>query len=70
VIGGWFMEKKRSSGGALIEIGGNALDSARYLMGTPRPISVSASVFQDFKSGANTNQRRRRLNFRFHPFSK
>jgi predicted dehydrogenase len=48
-IGGWFTEKKRSGGGALIDIGIHALDSAWYLMGTPRPISVSASVFQNFK---------------------
>ena len=29
-IGGWFMEKKRSGGGALIDIGVHALDSAWY----------------------------------------
>ncbi len=48
-LGGWFTEKKRSGGGALIDIGIHALDSAWYLMGTPRPISVAASVFQNFK---------------------
>ena len=48
-LGGWFTEKKRSGGGALIDIGIHALDSAWYLMGTPRPISVTASVFQNFK---------------------
>ena len=48
-VGGWFTEKKRSGGGALIDIGIHALDSAWYLMGTPRPISVTASVFQNFK---------------------
>jgi len=48
-IGGWFTEKKLSGGGALIDIGIHALDSAWYLMGTPRPISVTASVFQNFK---------------------
>lgn len=48
-IGGWFTEKKRSGGGALIDIGIHALDSAWYLMGTPRPVSVTASVFQNFK---------------------
>ncbi len=47
-LGGWFTEKKRSGGGALIDIGIHALDSAWYLMGTPRPISVTASVFQNF----------------------
>jgi predicted dehydrogenase len=48
-LGGWFTEKKRSGGGALIDIGIHALDSAWYLMGTPRPVSVVASVFQNFK---------------------
>ena len=48
-IGGWFTEKKRSGGGALIDIGIHALDAAWYLMGTPRPVSVTASVFQNFK---------------------
>ena len=48
-IGGWFTEKKRSGGGALIDLGVHALDSAWFLMGTPRPVSVTASVFQNFK---------------------
>jgi predicted dehydrogenase len=48
-LGGWFTEKKRSGGGALIDIGIHALDSAWYLMGTPRPVSVTAAVFQNFK---------------------
>ena len=48
-VGGWFTEKKRSGGGALIDIGIHALDGVWYLMGTPRPISVSAQVFQNFK---------------------
>ena len=33
----------------LIDIGIHALDSAWYLMGTPRPVSVTAAVFQNFK---------------------
>jgi predicted dehydrogenase len=48
-IGGWFTEKKRSGGGALIDIGVHALDSAWYLMGTPRPVSVSAQVYRNFE---------------------
>lgn len=47
-IGGWFTEKKRSGGGALIDIGVHALDSAWYLMGTPRPVAVSAQVYRNF----------------------
>ena len=48
-VGGWFTEKKRSGGGALIDIGVHALDSAWYLMGTPRPIAVSAQVYRNFE---------------------
>lgn len=47
-LGGWFTEKKRSGGGALIDIGVHALDSVWYLMGTPKPVSVSAGVFRNF----------------------
>ena len=47
-IGGWFTEKKRSGGGALIDIGIHALDTAWFLMGTPRPLSVTAQVFRNF----------------------
>src|SRR5438093_11752085 len=35
-IGLWFTDKERSGGGALIDIGVHALDTAWYLMGTPR----------------------------------
>jgi predicted dehydrogenase len=48
-IGNWFTEKKRSGGGALIDIGIHALDSVWYLMGTPRPVAVSAQVFRNFE---------------------
>jgi predicted dehydrogenase len=48
-IGDWFTEKKRSGGGALIDIGVHALDSVWYLMGTPRPTSVDAQVFRNFE---------------------
>ena len=48
-VGDWFTEKQRSGGGALIDIGVHALDSIWYLMGTPRPVSVSAKVFRNFE---------------------
>jgi predicted dehydrogenase len=49
----WFTEKKRSGGGALIDIGIHALDAVWYLMGTPRPVSISAKVFRNFAHLAN-----------------
>jgi predicted dehydrogenase len=47
-IGNWFTEKRQSGGGALIDIGIHALDAVWYLMGTPRPVSISAKVFRNF----------------------
>jgi predicted dehydrogenase len=47
-IGSWFTEKKRSGGGALIDIGIHALDAVWYLMGTPKPLAVNAQVFRNF----------------------
>lgn len=47
--GGWFTDKKRSGGGALIDIGIHALDAVWYLMGSPRPVSISAKVFRNFE---------------------
>jgi len=45
----WFVNKARSGGGALIDIGVHALDCTWWLMGTPKPVSVSGSTFQKFK---------------------
>jgi predicted dehydrogenase len=44
----WFVNKKLSGGGALIDIGVHALDCAWWLMGTPRPVSVSGNTYQKF----------------------
>jgi predicted dehydrogenase len=46
--GGWFTDRKRSGGGALIDIGIHALDAVWFLMGAPKPIAVSAQVFRNF----------------------
>lgn len=47
-VGNWFTEKRQSGGGALIDIGIHALDAVWYLMGTPKPVAVTAQVFQNF----------------------
>jgi predicted dehydrogenase len=47
-VGSWFTDKERSGGGALIDIGVHALDTAWFLMGTPRPISICAKTFRNF----------------------
>lgn len=49
-LGGWFTTKKMSGGGPLIDIGVHALYSTIYMMGSPKPVAVSASCYQKFGS--------------------
>lgn len=49
-IDAWFVNKAKAGGGAMIDLGVHALDSVWYLMGCPRPESVSAKVFSNFRS--------------------
>lgn len=42
---GWFTDKKTSGGGPVIDIGIHRIDAAWYLMGNPKPVRVSANVF-------------------------
>jgi predicted dehydrogenase len=41
---GWFTQKKFAGGGAMADMGIHALDTARYLLGDPRPVSVYARI--------------------------
>lgn len=45
---GWFIDKKRSGGGALVDIGVHALDLAWWLMGRPRPEYVLGATYSKF----------------------
>ncbi len=47
-LGSWFTTKAISGGGALIDIGVHMLDRAHYLMGLPKPVSVSAATHAKF----------------------
>jgi predicted dehydrogenase len=47
-IGGWFTDRSRAGGGALIDLGVHAIDAAWYLMGNPKPRTVSAQTYQKF----------------------
>ena len=42
--GGWFADKARSGGGPIIDLGVHVIDLTRYLMGSPKPVSVYAAA--------------------------
>jgi len=41
---GWFTQKQFAGGGALADMGIHALDTARFLLGDPKPVSVYAKI--------------------------
>jgi predicted dehydrogenase len=48
---GWFTEKELAGGGALVDMGIHAIDTARFLLGDPTPVSVYARIgtfYKDF----------------------
>lgn len=45
---GWFTDREKAGGGPLIDIGVHNIDCAWYLMGKPRPVRISASVYAPF----------------------
>jgi predicted dehydrogenase len=47
---GWFTDKSKSGGGALIDIGVHMLDLAWYLLGQPAPTSAFGVTHQKFRS--------------------
>jgi predicted dehydrogenase len=44
-FGGWFGRKELSGGGPIIDLGVHRMDLAMWLMGCPRPVTVSASTY-------------------------
>lgn len=51
--GGWFADVKRSGGGPLIDIGVHVIDLAWYLMGSPKPVTVSGNAYHYLGNRAN-----------------
>jgi predicted dehydrogenase len=41
---GWFVDPSLAGGGALVDMGVHAIDTARYLLGDPEPIRVCAAI--------------------------
>ena len=46
--GGWFTTKEESGGGPLIDLGVHIIDLAMYLMGNPKPVTVSGCTYSKF----------------------
>jgi predicted dehydrogenase len=46
---GWFTQKPLAGGGALADMGIHALDTARFLLGDPQPVSVYAKLGTHYK---------------------
>jgi predicted dehydrogenase len=47
-FGGWFTTRNMSGGGPLIDLGVHILDLTLWMMGYPRPVSVSGQTFAEF----------------------
>ena len=52
---GWFVDKKRSGGGSLLDIGVHPLDCVWWLMGSPEPAVVLGSAYQKFRHAVPSN---------------
>ena len=46
--GGWFTTKAQSGGGPLIDLGVHMIDLSIWLMGNPKPVSVSGCTYNKF----------------------
>ncbi|WP_138754306.1 Gfo/Idh/MocA family protein [Paenibacillus sinopodophylli] len=51
--GGWFSDIERSGGGPLIDIGVHVIDLCWYMMGRPKPVSVSANTYHKLGNRSN-----------------
>lgn len=51
--GGWFSDKTRSGGGPLIDLGVHMIDVCWYMMGKPRPVSVSGNTYSKLGNRSN-----------------
>jgi predicted dehydrogenase len=47
---GWFTQKQLAGGGALVDMGIHALDTARFLLGDPKPAAVYAKLGTYYKN--------------------
>jgi len=52
-LGGWFTTKSLSGGGPLIDIGIHLIDRTWFMMGRPKPVSVSGVTYSKFGNPIN-----------------
>jgi predicted dehydrogenase len=50
---GWFSDKERSGGGPLMDLGVHMIDICWYLMGKPKPVSVSGHTYSKLGNRSN-----------------
>ena len=46
--GGWFTTKAMSGGGPLIDLGVHIIDLSMWIMGNPKPVAVTGSIYNKF----------------------
>lgn len=51
--GGWFSDKNLSGGGPLIDLGVHMIDMIWYLMGRPKPITISGNTYEKLGNRSN-----------------
>lgn len=51
--GGWFSNRSKSGGGPLLDLGVHMIDICWYLMGKPRPVSVSGNAYSKLGNRSN-----------------
>lgn len=51
--GGWFSDISKSGGGPLIDLGVHMIDISWYMMGKPRPVSVSGNTYSKLGNRSN-----------------
>lgn len=51
--GGWFSDIEKSGGGPLIDLGVHMIDILWYMMGKPRPVSVSGNTYSQLGNRSN-----------------
>src|SRR4051812_9123009 len=52
---GWYTQKEKSGGGALMDVGFHMLDLGWHLLGQPRPISAFGAAHSRFPAMVNSN---------------